>query len=627
MKSKSYTAFFLAALLLSTGISYVGYRYLGLANAYREANFLHLNAVDLAIDLLNQDHAPDTSAAARLTGYVDTAEAQARWCIETLGPIDRMIFSYVVGGAALGLCLEELDTIVVARDHLATLSDGSITLTERLVEARRVHTVLDEMREHSLAFQPLVTEIQWLLETLVRFGTGAVSLLLMLISLLVGRQLSRAQGRIATQLVTDPLTGLLNRRGLDKAMKAKREGEVVLIRIDLDRFKQVNDVLGHNAGDVVLCHIAEIMRRNSSARDALARVGGDEFVILCAPDSDLDQAYELAGDILEEVLQPLDIEGKSCVLGASFGIASSAMEGLETAGLLNAADKALYAVKRTGRGAVAVYSQEMHAAAERDRMLADGLRNALEQGEIVPYFQTQHFAGDRKLFGLEVLCRWEHPTEGLLLPDQFLGIARQMGLEAELDRMIFRRTVEMVTRFKEEGYDIPRVAFNVGAARITDKTFLEDIQTIIPGNRERFAFEILESVSYEEASDVLTMTIDAIKDLGFLVDVDDFGSGHASINSLLAVGPDALKIDRNIINSMVQSPEALRMVVSIADLAHALGLHLIAEGVDTEEKAELLDQMGCHVLQGYLFSRPMPGTGLAGFLGERAETPGRAVAS
>ena len=134
-------------------------------------------------------------------------------------------------------------------------------------------------------------------------------------------------------------------------------------------------------------------------------------------------------------------------------------------------------------------------------------------------------------------------------------------------------------------------------------------------------------MSYDEASDVLTMTIDAIKELGFRVDVDDFGSGHASINSLLAVGPDALKIDRNIINSMVQSPEALRMVVSIADLAHALGLHLIAEGVDTEEKAELLDQMGCHVLQGFLFSRPMPGTDLTRFLRGGPPVLGAAVAS
>ena len=630
MKLNSYTAFLLAALLLSTGISYVGYRYLGLANAYREANFLHLNAVDLAINLLNRDPAPNATMVEQLTGYVDTAEAQARWCIETLGPIDRMIFSNVVGGAALGLCLEELDTINGARAHLLTLADPSITQTERLIETRRVHTVLDEMRDHSTSFQPLVTEIQWLLETLVRFGTGAVSLLLVLISLLVGRQLTRAQGKIATQLVTDPLTGLLNRRGLDQAMATSSvadDADMVLIRIDLDRFKQVNDVLGHSAGDTVLRHVAEIMQKYCRKGDALARVGGDEFVILCAPDSDLDQAEELAGDILEAILQPLEIDGKSCVVGASFGIATSAMEGLDKSGLLNAADKALYAVKRTGRGAVMVYSREMHVAAERDRMRADRMRDALNQGEIVPYFQTQHFAGDRKLFGLEVLCRWEHPVEGLLLPDEFLGIARQMGLEAELDRAIFRHTVEMVNRLKRDGFDIPRVAFNVGTARITDNTFLNDIQTMIPKDRDRFAFEILESVSYDDASDVLTMTIDAIKELGFRVDVDDFGSGHASINSLLAVGPDALKIDRNIINSMVQSPEALRMVVSIADLAHALGLHLIAEGVDTEEKAELLDQMGCHVLQGFLFSRPMPGADLTRFL--RGGTPdlGAAVAS
>ena len=627
MKSKYYTAFFLAALLLSTGISYVGYHYLGLANAYREANFLHLNAVDLAIDLLHREPVPDTSAAVKLAGFISTAEAQARWCIETLGLIDRMIFSRVLGGAALDLCLEDLATIEGARGILASLSDASITQSQRMIEGWRLRAVLDEMREQSVAFQPLVTEIQALLEMLVKFGTGAVSLVLVMISILVGGQLTRAQRKIDAQLLTDPLTGLLNRRGLDQAMTAKREGEMVLIRIDLDRFKQVNDILGHSAGDVVLCHVAGIMRQNSGSGDALARVGGDEFVILCAPGTDLDMAQEQADGILEAVLQPLDIDGKSCVFGASFGIATSAMEGLDATGLLNAADKALYAVKRTGRGNVAVYSKEMHIAAQRDRMLADGLRDALQKGEIVPYFQTQHFTADRKLFGVEVLCRWEHPTEGLIVPDKFLDIARQMGLEAELDRVIFRQTLETVNRFKQDGYDIPRIAFNVGAARITDKTFLNDIQTMIPDNRDRFAFEILESVSYDEANDVLTMTIDAIKDLGFRVDVDDFGSGHASINSLLAVGPDALKIDRNIINRMVESSEALRMTISIADLAHALGLQLIAEGVDTEEKAELLHQMGCHVLQGYLFSCPMPASELARFLRDDAARPDRAAAS
>ena len=306
------------------------------------------------------------------------------------------------------------------------------------------------MRDQSVAFQPHVTRVQRRIEGLVRFGTGATSAVLVLICLVVGGQLGRAQHKIAEQLVIDPLTGLLNRRGLDRALGYRSDG-TVLIRIDLDRFKQVNDVLGHQAGDAVLCHVADLMRRHSRKDDALARVGGDEFVILCRPGTDLAQAEGMAHAILEDVLLPLEVEDKTCVFGASFGIATSMLDGLETSGLLNAADKALYAVKRGGRGSVAIYSESMHVAAERDRQLADRFRNALQNNEIVPFFQTQHNAKDWALSGIEVLARWQHPTEGILTPDQFLGIAKQLGLEAEVDRTILRSTVEIVNRLKGAG--------------------------------------------------------------------------------------------------------------------------------------------------------------------------------
>jgi diguanylate cyclase (GGDEF)-like protein len=417
--------------------------------------------------------------------------------------------------------------------------------------------------------------------------------------------LKETKDRLELQSLSDPLTHLPNRRHLDRELSRRLQTEpVALVRIDLDRFKKINDILGHEAGDYVLCHVADVLRAHTKAGDVPARVGGDEFVVLCRSGTTLEQAQTLATRVLQAVLEPVVWGNKRCNFGASFGVAHGVPGEITASELLSNADAALYRAKASGRGAVEVFTSEMRAEVLEERALSDRLPYAIEAGEITPYYHTQHDALTWHLAGVEVLARWEHPDRGVLPPDRFLGIAKQLGLEAELDGCIFDRAVADMRSLRAEGILVPRVAFNVSAARIMQPSFIETVRARIPDQRESYAFEILESISCEDEGEALIFCIDALKDLGFQIDVDDFGSGHASINGVLNIEPDALKIDRNIIFPLGKSERAERMVASVVDLAHTLDVKIIAEGVDTIEKAKTLGAIGCDILQGFYFSKP-----------------------
>lgn len=421
----------------------------------------------------------------------------------------------------------------------------------------------------------------------------------------VAEALQEAKDRVEEQSLRDPLTKLANRRKLDRDLAERIATEMVtLVRIDLDRFKKINDILGHEAGDFVLCHVAEVLREHTKSGDLPARVGGDEFVILCQPGTTLQQGEVLAKRVLAAVLKPLNWGNKRCNFGASFGVACSAAGEMTASELLSNADAALYRAKASGRATVEVFTSEMRAEALAERALADRMLHALEVGEIVPFYHTQHDARTWELSGVEVLARWDHPELGILPPVKFLGIAKQLWLEAELDGCIFETAVQQMTELRDRSIHVPRVAFNVSAPRIMEPGFLETVRKRIPENRGNFCFEILESISCEDEGDALIFCIDALKEMGFLIDVDDFGSGHASINGVLNIEPDAIKIDRNIIFPLGESERAQRMVASIVDLAQSLEVKVIAEGVDTLDKARLLRQIGCDVLQGFYFSKP-----------------------
>jgi diguanylate cyclase (GGDEF)-like protein len=437
--------------------------------------------------------------------------------------------------------------------------------------------------------------------------------------------LTRANEEIRHKSLHDPLTDLPNRRLMDIELERKLAlGPMTVIRIDLDRFKQVNDVLGHKAGDFVLCHVADILRSEIREGDLPSRFGGDEFVVLCREGTTENEARELAERLLARIVEPLMFEGKHCRFGASFGIASCRSGECDSGDLLSYADAALYAAKSAGRRTVEMFSPALHEQYIEERMLGDEFANALERGEIVPFFQTQHDAATQEIVGAEVLARWNHPRRGVLSPPAFLGVVRKLGMEGQLDAAIFEASVAILRDFAACGFSLPKISFNISAGRLIDPDFVATARRSLSGIDTRFAFEILESISLEDMGDEFVFVIEQLKDLGFEIEIDDFGSGHASIASVMDIAPHALKIDRRLVAPMLQSERNMQMIASIVQLSKALDIRVTAEGVETLDQAVALARVGCDTLQGFHFSHPEPAEDLLARLQAARPTARRA---
>jgi len=408
----------------------------------------------------------------------------------------------------------------------------------------------------------------------------------------------------------DGLTSLPNRRYFDDAIKERetavsdREPNAVLIRIDLDRFKYVNDTLGHAAGDAVLRHIAGILRDVSQKDDLPSRIGGDEFCMLMRPHASVADAIQTVNDIQNALKSPFFFEGKICRFGASFGIASSEQGDISNGDLMSFADAALYQAKAAGRGRLEVFSSAMHTSILEARRIAADIESAIENGEFEPFFHPQICARTGKIHGAEVLARWRKPDGSLILPDQFMAVAEQIRAVPLIDKFMVDQTLEAVRAWKRDGIHIPKLSFNVSAGRLQEVTLVSAVQEI-QSLGIRVAFELLESILLEDSDNAAIYNIDLARDAGIEIEVDDFGTGHASILGLLKVKPDVLKIDRRLTQGIVEDAQSRDLVLAIIGIARSLGISIVAEGVETNAQANLLADLGCDVFQGFLFSEPL----------------------
>jgi diguanylate cyclase (GGDEF)-like protein/PAS domain S-box-containing protein len=427
--------------------------------------------------------------------------------------------------------------------------------------------------------------------------------------------LEEARKATEYQALHDPLTGLPNRRYLDDVMQARTEGgeEATLIRIDLDHFKYVNDTLGHAAGDLVLRNVADILRTELRSGDFPARVGGDEFVILLSPDVDLEEATPITERLLEKIRVPMEFDGKSMQIGASFGIADSRDALLSLDELAIGADAALYEAKEQGRNTIELYTPALHAKILSRRDLTRELKKAVANEEFVPYFQPQFDAQSRRIVGVETLVRWPSTQLGLLQPHQFLPIAEKLSIVEEIDDIVFRKAIMEISVLHEAGLGIEKLAFNVTAPRILDPNIVKTVSEARPKGLN-IAFEVLESVLVEEQSDHFNLGVDTLREAGISIEVDDFGSGHASVIALMQLKPDAMKIDRRLTLGVVEHSVYREIVRNVVGIADSLELTVIAEGVESEDQASCLMELGCDVLQGFAFARPMPAGELHAYL-------------
>jgi diguanylate cyclase (GGDEF)-like protein/PAS domain S-box-containing protein len=436
---------------------------------------------------------------------------------------------------------------------------------------------------------------------------------------------ARARQENEHQALHDSLTGLPNRRYFDAHMArlfdAARAGapasRVTLIRIDGDRFKYVNDTFGHEAGDAVLQRIGEVMRQECRRQDFPARVGGDEFsVLLQAADQENEvHAAALVARIRKSLSEPLHFDGHACNIEASFGVATVDAKKESPEDLLLFADAALYRAKDQGRNRMELFTPELRQEITDERQIISDLHRAIERDQIDPYFQVQVDTMHGTLAGVEALMRWRHPSRGVLAPDTFLYLADKLRITADLDRHMKHRAHMVLRDLRAQGTTVPRVSFNASAGRLRDKEIVSDVKRLIDDGFP-VALELLESIMVEEENDAFRFTLDSLREIGVELEIDDFGSGRSSVLGLLEVNPVALKIDRRLISHLEEEPSAQKLVRAIVDIAEALDIGTICEGVERAGQITTLQSLGCFVMQGYYFSRALCARDLAKLLAD-----------
>ncbi|MET0747852.1 MAG: EAL domain-containing protein [Rhizobium sp.] len=419
--------------------------------------------------------------------------------------------------------------------------------------------------------------------------------------------LERSQALVEHAANHDYLTGLPNRRHVDRRLAEflsdANVEHLAVMHIDLDRFKEINDKMGHAAGDAMLQATARRLSGAIPGTGMVARIGGDEFVVVLVNIADVGALQRLAEGLLLHLRESVEFGLDTIQTDASIGIAWN--ESSKAANLLAESDLALFQAKNLGRNRVEFFTTKLQSELLGKRQLADELKLALSRREIIPFYQIQVDARTRRIFGLEALARWQHPRHGLMLPGAFLKVADEYGLTAEIDAAILHHALEDYKRWQAEGLVPPRIAVNISGGRLNDPRLIEDLNRLeIPD--DAIVFELVETIFLDDSDELVLSNIDGIKKLGIDIEIDDFGSGHASLIGLVRLRPKRLKIDRQLVTAITVSEEQRRLVGSIVEIAKTLGIEVIAEGVETEDHARLLAQLGCDGLQGYALGYPSP---------------------
>lgn len=409
----------------------------------------------------------------------------------------------------------------------------------------------------------------------------------------------------------DPLTALPNRRFLRTHLdelfaKARADGSsIAILHIDLDRFKLINDTLGHAAGDHVLSVVGDTLRDVTDEGDFIARIGGDEFVVVTKFQSDPAYVHELAAKIPKKMAKPIDYGERQLRIGASVGY--SYEKATETAPdkLLISSDIALYQAKDVGRGVAQEFTAELEVIMNEKKQLADEIMDALENDEFIPFYQPKICSNTGAIEGVEALVRWAHPKRGLLAPDKFLGVAADIGVLAKIDDIILKRASADFRYWERQCVPIPRFSVNISLGRLMDADLLDRLKKMdLP--RGKVGFEVVESIFFDDPDSSTIERITAIKNMGIDIEIDDFGTGHASIIGVVKLQPSYLKIDRQLIQTIVDNPVQEGLVRAIVEIGRSLKLSVVAEGVESSTHAEICRRLGCDILQGYLFGKPMP---------------------
>ncbi|MBP6817122.1 MAG: EAL domain-containing protein, partial [Burkholderiaceae bacterium] len=471
----------------------------------------------------------------------------------------------------------------------------------------------------------------WLMASTVRHSqSGQAGLSHYILTSIDISDRKKSEERIRFLADHDVLTDLPNRalyteRLRQAVQQAVLSGErLAVLFIDLDRFKDINDSLGHHIGDGLLRSVSRRLLEAVRPGDTVSRLGGDEFVVLINAVADASEVAQLVQRrLIPLIRQPHHVDGADLHVSCSVGIAMYPDDGQDIDALMRHADTAMYQAKALGRDGAQFFTAEMTERAQARLHLAASLRQALERREFVLHWQPRVAACGGVLAGVEGLLRWNHPERGVVAPGEFIAAAEESGLIVPIGAWVIEEACRQIGSWRAQGLPEFGVSINLSAVQLKESGLVEQVAACLRRHQVRqgtLVLELTESMVMEDAEDNLRQ-MHALRALGVKLAIDDFGTGYSSLAYLNRFPIDQLKIDRSFVHDMLGDPTDRAITMAIIGLGHTLGLTVVAEGVEREAEAVLLREAGCDELQGFLFARPMPAQALPGWIASRAEVP------
>ncbi|QPQ36364.1 sensor domain-containing protein [Lysinibacillus sp. JNUCC-52] len=423
------------------------------------------------------------------------------------------------------------------------------------------------------------------------------------------------ENELEKRLLTDSLTDVSNRFAYIERMDNLLESSSTISHsvqhavyfLDLDRFKQINDTLGHAVGDTILVEAAKRIQTLLKNKDIIARYGGDEFIVTLTNVKNVREAAKFAEQIIGIIEQPMNINGQDVFISTSIGISMYPADGVTSEQLITCSDKAMTYSKKNGLNSYSFYFDELQTDSQRVLLLDSELRRAIENREFELHFQPKITVENENIQGLEALVRWNNERLGFVSPAEFIPYAEETGLIIPLSEVIIEMACEAAIKLQQFGRKIP-IAINISSIHFKQQNFLESIQTILERyntSANNFEIEVTERTVMNSASETVSKLV-RLKQLGFKISIDDFGTGYSSLSYLVRFPLDCLKIDRSFIQHISSLDEKQAVVDAIIQMSHRLKMKVVAEGVEQAQQVDILRKMNCDIIQGYYYSKPLP---------------------
>lgn len=423
-----------------------------------------------------------------------------------------------------------------------------------------------------------------------------------------------AENEIERRKVTDILTGVSNRHAylqrMETLLQSSANGDYqhAVLFLDLDRFKQVNDTLGHTVGDELLVNVTERIQGVLKNKDILARYGGDEFIITLTDIHHMQEAVQVAQKLLSLMSEPFVVEEQQIYISSSIGISLYPEDGKMTELLVKKADQAMYYAKHNGRNQFAFYFDDLNVDSKRVLLLDNELRKAIANNDFTLYFQPKVKVGAEKIVGVEALIRWTNEKLSFVSPAEFIPYAEETGLIIPMSECVIRLACEAHQKMRASNEEVLNIAINISSIHFHQENFIESIQSIFEEyncSPNYFELELTERTVMNSERDSIRKLVQ-LKMMGFKLSIDDFGTGYSSLSYLVQFPLNYLKIDRSFIQYITSIDDKQAVVDAIIQMAHRLHMEVIAEGVEQLDQVKLLERMGCDMIQGYYYAKPMP---------------------